>query len=288
MKNNTGLADPENFRIFSEKWWQYTFSEAGKWCKDEKAQALLAEAALADVRKRFLQTDPPGEPEYYLRGQICLIYSYTGENTRKLENYLAEHAMPDTGPAETPATEQNIKTKEKTVPGKQPEPEIPAPSRTFRVKKLPERPRSAAAQKMPEQENAAQRSAPETAVEPSPVTAPDTQPAAPSAGRKTVPSAPAAEKPAARKTDPETPAPEKKREPTGKADTFYDPGRTALWIPGNETTGYVTREISLPDEEEEETKSVFLSFFNTILFVMTLASFGFLVYETGLIQHLFS
>ena len=284
MKKNTGLADPENFRIFSEKWRQYTLSEAGKWCKDEKAQTLLAEAALADVRRRFLQSDPPGEPEYYLRGQICLIYSYTGENTRKLENYLAEHAMADAEPAETPATGHNIKTKEETVSEKQPEPEITAPSRTFRVKKLPERPRSAAAQKMPEQENAAQPSAPEAEKKPVPATAPNTL----SAVRNTTPAAPVAEKPTTRKTDPETPVPEKKREPTGKADTFYDPNRTALWIPGNETTEYVTREISLPDEEEEETKSVFLSFFNTILFVMTLAAFGFLVYETGLIQHLFS
>jgi hypothetical protein len=43
--------------------------------------------------------------------------------------------------------------------------------------------------------------------------------------------------------------------------------------------------MEIPDAEEEE-RSVGLSFFNTILFLLVLASSGFFVYEIGIIQYL--
>ena len=80
------------------------------------------------------------------------------------------------------------------------------------------------------------------------------------------------------------------REATGqstkeKVDTFIDPVRTTLWTPNSDRVYHRIQEMEIPDAEEEE-RSVGLSFFNTILFLLVLASSGFFVYETGIIQYL--
>ena len=71
----------------------------------------------------------------------------------------------------------------------------------------------------------------------------------------------------------------------GRADTFIDPVRTTLWTPNSERVYHRIQEMEIPDTEEEE-RSVGLSFFNTILFLLVLASSGFFVYEIGIIQYL--
>ena len=80
------------------------------------------------------------------------------------------------------------------------------------------------------------------------------------------------------------------REATGQSteervDTFIDPVRTTLWTPNSDRVYHRIQEMEIPDAEEEE-RSVGLSFFNTILFLLVLASSGFFVYETGIIQYL--
>ena len=61
--------------------------------------------------------------------------------------------------------------------------------------------------------------------------------------------------------------------------------RTTYWTPDSERSEHVVQEIEIPDEEEED-RSVVLSFINMILFLLTAGSFAFCVYESGLLQYL--
>lgn len=73
----------------------------------------------------------------------------------------------------------------------------------------------------------------------------------------------------------------------GKPDTFFDPNRTAMWSPEGEKNSHIIEEIVIEDDDaDEDERSVGLSFFNSILFIMTAASIVFFFYETGVIQFL--
>ena len=102
MRNQTGLKDRARFEAFSQEWREDALREAQKWCADERAQELLADAVLAEFQKKYADTPPPLSMGYQIRAQVCLVYSLTGDNVRKLTNYIAEHSLPpeEAGPAE--------------------------------------------------------------------------------------------------------------------------------------------------------------------------------------------
>ena len=54
---------------------------------------------------------------------------------------------------------------------------------------------------------------------------------------------------------------------------------------GKWRSSHVVKELEIPDEEEDG-RSVLLSFLNTVLFVLTAGAFGFCFYETGFLQYL--
>lgn len=233
MSNQTGLADRERFEAFRQQWRGSVLREAEKWCDEPQTQELLADAVLADFRKRYAFIDPPQNLEFSFRAQVCLVYSLTGQNVRKLEQYLEEQAIPEAvkAPAEDklwadvpPETEEA--SVEAWLREEEPEAATPAP-------------------------------APAPASEPKPAPEPEPKPA---------------------------PAPESGK-PAATADTFYDPVRTTFWTPDSEKNEHVVRELELPDEEEDE-RSVVLSFINMMLFLCTIGAFGFCVYETGFFQYL--
>ena len=241
MNDTTGLADRENYKVFSETWRSVVLEEAGKWCSLPEARDILTEAVLSEFRKNYAKKDPPNNPGFYLRGQVCLIYSITGQNIGKLKDYIAEHGFTDY-PETVAATEDR---KQKTLA----EPAEPEP--------LPQ-------EEIPAEESSLKNNPVDLAEKPSPENNPS--------------------------DSAEEPAPEQKSEsPVQKAeskpDTFFDPVRTTPWTPGSSNEFHVMQEVELPDEEEEE-RSTGLSFLNTILFLLTAASFIFCIYESGLIQHL--
>ena len=93
MENQNGLADRARFDAFSRQWRDAVLKEAGKWCSDENAKQLLTDAVLTDLRTRYAYRDPPASPEYFFRAQVCLVFSMTGQDVRKLEKYLSDHAF---------------------------------------------------------------------------------------------------------------------------------------------------------------------------------------------------
>ena len=95
MSKQTGLSDRARYDAFTRQWRDTVRTEAVKWCSDEQAQRLLEEAVLAEFRKKYAYSEPPQNLDYYLQAQVCLVYSLTGQNVRKLENYIAEHALLD-------------------------------------------------------------------------------------------------------------------------------------------------------------------------------------------------
>ena len=262
MEYRNGLADRARFEAFSRQWRDAALKEAGKWCSDERAQQLLADAVLTDFRKKYADSAPPVAMDYFFRGQVCLVYGVTGGKVQKLESYIAEHAFqaaPET-PATTPET-----------PAAAPEtaavPEAAAAA--------PERPAAAP-------ETAA--AAPETAAVPQ-----EPRPTPPEAVQAIVPAVPAPQALPAAESAPAAPAagaapvPEKQAE--ARPDTFLDPVRTTFWTPDSEQNEHVVKEIELLDEEESE-RSVKISFLNTILFLVTAGAFAFCIYETGFLQYL--
>ena len=272
MRNQTGLKDRARFEAFSQEWREDALREAQKWCADERAQELLADAVLAEFRKKYADSPPPLSMDYQIRAQVCLVYSLTGNNVRKLTNYIAEHSLPP----ETAESAEPPRPQPRPEPQRQPvhRAEPPAPV----VEAVPEAPVAPAPQPapVPESTPAPQPlTAAEPAPAPKPVSAPEPAPApqpAPQVRAETPP------KPAA----PERAAPQK---PKARPDTFLDPIRTSYWTPNGERSGHVIAELELPDDDEEE-RSPIISFINLVLFLLTIGAFGFCFYETGFLQYL--
>ena len=273
MRNQTGLKDRARFEAFSQEWREDALREAQKWCNDRRAQELLADAVLAEFQKKYADSPPPLSMGYQIRAQVCLVYSLTGDNVRKLTNYIAEHSLPP----------EEAEPAELTRPQNPPEPqrqpvrrtEPPAPV----VEAAPEAPVTPAPQPAPVPESAPAPqplTAAEPAPAPKPVSAPEPAPApqpAPQVKAETPPPKPAA---------PEKAAPQ---EPKARPDTFLDPVRTSYWTPNEGRSRHVIAELELPDEEVEE-RSPVISFINLVLFLLTIGSFGFCFYETGFLQYL--
>jgi len=249
MSKQAGLSDRGRFEAFSSQWRDTVEKEAEKWCSNTQSAQLLTDAVLADFRRKYAEKEPPRRLEYYLRAQVCLVYSQAGQNARKLREYLAgqesseeEGAAPETEEpaAEMPAAESEEAQAE---PEEQAEPAAEAATVEAEIPALCPEPAPLQA---------------EDAIRPAEAAPPETAPASPS------PSEDSASK---------TP------------DTFLDPVRTSYWTPNEERSGHVVQEVELPDEEDEP-RSVGLSFLNTVLFLVTTAAFGFCVYETGFLQYL--
>lgn len=269
MSKQTGLADRARFDAFLLKWRGVVLKETTKWCDDDRARQLLTDAVIAEARRRYAYIDPPADMEYYFRAQVCLVYSITGENTRKLLRYYDEHALPE---------------EEETAA---PTPEVTAPAAAETPAQAP-----VAA------ESPAPAPAPVAVQSPAPAPAPVVvQPPAPAPAPVVVQSPAPAQAPVA--AQPPAPAPVREAPPASAAagnagnqppivtpDTFYDPVRTSFWTPNSEKCEHVVREIEIPDEEDDEERSAVISFINTILFLFTAAAFGFCFYETGFLQYL--
>ena len=263
MSIQTGLKDRERFDAFSREWREDALKEAQKWCNDRRAQELLADAVLAEFQKKYADSTPPSTMDYQIRAQVCLVYSLTGDNVRKLKNYIAEHSLPpeEAGPAELTRPQNPPEPQRQPVRRTEP----PAPV----VEAAPEAPVAPVAPApqpapVPESTPAPQ---PLTAAEPAPAPQP-----APQVKAETPP------KPAA----PEKAAPQ---EPKARPDTFLDPVRTSYWTPNEGRSRHVIAELELPDEDEEE-RSPVISFINLVLFLITIGAFGFCFYETGFLQYL--
>ena len=242
MSKIAGLADRARYEAFTRQWRDTALKEAEKWCTDKEARELLADAVLTDFRKKYAHTDPPDNLDYYIKAQVCLVYSVTGQNSYKLASYIAENSIPEES-EETQAEPVHAVFHEEIS---EPEPRpVPAP---------------------PSTNESAGKPAVSAAEQPAPVPA----------AEQPVPESPI--KPAAPAHTPEKPA-------GRKPDTFLDPVRTTYWTPDSERSEHVVQEIEIPDEEEED-RSVIISFINTILFLLTAGSFVFCVYESGFFQYL--
>ena len=90
MSIQPGLYSQQNYERFAEEWNETVLREAEKWCRNDEAAHLLTEAVLNDCRHRFATKKPPSEPEYYLRAQVCLVYSMTGQNIERLKSYIQD------------------------------------------------------------------------------------------------------------------------------------------------------------------------------------------------------
>lgn len=249
MSNQTGLSDHKRYEAFTGKWRSGVLQEAEKWCSEEQTAQLLAEAVLAEFRNKYADKDPPLNPEYRLRAQVCLVYSQTGQSIRKLRDYIA---MQETA-AEAYIAQEAPSPEAQTPPAVQPEPLSAAQSEAVLVPP------------------------PGPAAAPEPVQTPESVPVKAEAPVPAAPSGTQTGTPAAES------APEKKKD--APPDTFFDPVRTTLWTPDSSRSSHVIKELEIPDEEEDE-RSVLLSFLNTVLFVLTAGAFGFCFYETGFLQYL--
>ena len=269
MSNMAGLADRARYEAFTRQWRDTALTEAEKWCTDKEARELLADAVLTDFRKKYAYTNPPEDLDFYIRAQACLVYSITGQNSYKLASYIAENSIPED--SEETQTEPVHAAFRREMSEPEPRPE-PAPPSTDESAGKP----AVSAAEQPAPAPAAEQPAPAPAAEqPAPVHAAE-QPAPSPAAEQPVSESPI--KPAAPAHTPEKPA-------DRKPDTFLDPVRTTYWTPDSERSEHVVQEIEIPDEEEED-RSVVLSFINMILFLLTAGSFAFCVYESGLLQYL--
>ncbi len=265
MSIQAGLKDRARFDAFSREWREDALKEAQKWCNDRRAQELLADAVLAEFQKKYADSPPPLNMDYQIRAQVCLVYSLTGNNVRKLKNYIADHslspeAVESPGPQPRPEAQQ------------QPERRVEPP-----VSEAVSEPPVSVTEAVSEPPAPVTEAVPEpSAPVPTPVSAPEPAPApkpAPRAKAETQPPTPAA---------PEKEAPQKSKV---RPDTFLDPIRTSYWTPNEERSGHIIAEVELPDEDEEE-RSPIISFINLVLFLITIGAFGFCFYETGFLQYL--
>ena len=278
MQKQAGLSDRTRFEAFSLQWRDTVLREAGKWCADEGAKQLLADAVLADFRRKYAESDPPSAAEFFLRAQVCTVYSLTGQNRRRLEIYIAERALPDQAEAGVEPAPQAETPQVKAPQTETPQTEAPqakvSQTETPQVKApQTEIPQAEAAQTEPTTTVPAQEAAPAPApIAAAPVQAPAAAPTA-------------AETPVIAERSPEKEAQAAPHPAVQTPDTFLDPVRTTLWTPDSERHDHFIQEIELPDEEESE-RSVAISFLNTILFLLTVGAFSFCFYETGFLQYL--
>ena len=223
MSMQSGLYSQQNYDRFAEEWHETLLREAKKWCRTDEAAHLLTKAVLNDCRHLFATKKPPSEPEYYLRAQVCLVYSMTGQNIISLKSYIQDRPFTEESPV-------SDKTEDSEV-----------------------------------------------AAETEPLTDLDTDETAEYEKTQLSDESNEGEEACAEeKTDIIL---------QGKPDTFFDPARTEMWSPEGEKNPHIIEKIVIEDDDEEE-RSVGLSFFNSILFLMTAASIVFFIYETGAIQFL--
>ena len=179
MSSQSGLSDRARFERFSSRWREPVLAEAGKWTRDEQVKQLLADAVLSEFRKKYADVDPPGNLEYYLRAQVCLVYSLTGQSAAKLEDYIDAHGYRETSvkapePAPEPAPPQPEPEPE-PIPAPQPAPKpAPAPAKAPPAAAVPAAPLVSAAPAVPEKapltaapsSGAVKASAPDTFLDP--------------------------------------------------------------------------------------------------------------------------
>ena len=275
MSAQRGLADRKEYEAFCRSWYDAVLEETKRWCREEALQKLLAEAVMTDFRGQYADRAPPNNPEFNLRAQVCLIYSLTGANREKLEDYLALHRFREKSESQPSVPEEGRKNKDDDD-SLRPDPEQSVTEAEENAAELvPDeaKQRDKASASEPEGTEGSVRE--EKQVK---------NPAPPEARSTETNSAPSAQI-----LEPNNSQPDQ-REATGQSteervDTFIDPVRTTLWTPNSDRVYHRIQEMEIPDAEEEE-RSVGLSFFNTILFLLVLASSGFFVYETGIIQYL--
>ena len=275
MSAQRGLADRKEYEAFCRSWYDAVLEETKRWCREEELQKLLAEAVMTDFRGQYADRVPPNNPEFNLRAQVCLIYSLTGANREKLEDYLALHRFREKSESQPSGPEEGKIIKDGD--------DSQRPDREQSVTEAEEN----AAELVPDeakQRDKASASEPE-GTEGSVREEKQVKNPAPPEERSTETSG----VPSAQMLEPNNLQPDQ-REATGQSteervDTFIDPVRTTLWTPNSDRVYHRIQEMEIPDAEEEE-RSVGLSFFNTILFLLVLASSGFFVYETGIIQYL--
>lgn len=267
MTEKTGLYDQANFDAFCDTWRPAIMKEAGSWCQDPDAQALLTDAVLMDFRRQYLDRTPPERMGYFIRAQTCLVFSETGSNIASLSRYIdvrkkdfsaptapAKSAAPAAAPAGAPS------------PGEAPAAEAAlgeAPADSGPQNKL-------GGMSIPRSRVRARRNRAVSGE------------AAPSEA----PAEALAEAAAAPAAAPEPPKPAEPPRAYRKADTYIDPNRTLMWSPGDlASTDHVIQEVFLPDEEVEEERSSELSLVNTLLFIVMFAALAFMIYESQIIQH---
>ena len=275
MSAQRGLADRKEYEAFCRSWYDAVLEETKRWCREEELQKLLAEAVMTDFRGQYADRAPPNNPEFNLRAQVCLIYSLTGANREKLEDYLALHRFREKSESQPSGPEEGKIIKDGD--------DSQRPDREQSVTEAEEN----AAELVPDeakQRDKASASEPE-GTEGSVREEKQVKNPAPPEERSTETSG----VPSAQMLEPNNLQHDQReavgQSTEGKADTFIDPVRTTLWTPNSDRVYHRIQEMEIPDAEEEE-RSVGLSFFNTILFLLVLASSGFFVYETGIIQYL--
>ena len=275
MSAQRGLADRKEYEAFCRSWYDAVLEETKRWCREEELQKLLAEAVMTDFRGQYADRVPPNNPEFNLRAQVCLIYSLTGANREKLEDYLALHRFREKSESQPSGPEEGKIIKDGD--------DSQRPDREQSVTEAEEN----AAELVPDeakQRDKASASEPEGTESRAREEKQGKNPAPPEAHSTETNGVPSAQI-----LEPNNSQPDQ-REATGQSteervDTFIDPVRTTLWTPNSDRVYHRIQEMEIPDAEEEE-RSVGLSFFNTILFLLVLASSGFFVYETGIIQYL--
>ena len=112
MSAQRGLADRKEYEAFCRSWYDAVLEETKRWCREEELQKLLAEAVMTDFRGQYADRVPPNNPEFNLRAQVCLIYSLTGANREKLEDYLALHRFREKSESQPSVPEEGRKNKD--------------------------------------------------------------------------------------------------------------------------------------------------------------------------------
>lgn len=220
-----GLYSQQNYNRFAEEWRETVLRESKKWCRNDEAAHLLTEAVLNDCRHKFATKKPPSEPEYYLKAQVCLVYSMTGQSIERLKSYILDHPFME----ETHEPEEAADSEDEAETDAVPDLETGITADHEKVQYPDE---------SAEEETACVEEKPDVMLQ-------------------------------------------------GKPDTFFDPSRTAMWSPEGEKNPHIIENIVIEDDDaDEEERSVGLSFFNSILFIVTAASIAFFFYETGVIQFL--
>lgn len=275
MSAQKGLADKKEYEAFCRSWYDAVLEETKRWCREEALQKLLAEAVMTDYRSQYADRVPPINPEFHLRAQVCLIYSLTGANREKLEDYLALHRFREKSESQPTVPGEGQKNKDDDD-SQRPDPEQS-------VTEVEEE----SAELVPDEAKQGDKAllsnpeGTENGVREQKQVKTPAPPEACSTETNGVPLAQILEPKNSQSDQLEATG----QSTEGRADTFIDPVRTTLWTPNSERVYHRIQEMEIPDTEEEE-RSVGLSFFNTILFLLVLASSSFFVYEIGIIQYL--